>query len=132
MSGLLRRDDVTPGYTLFPREIFRRNEEDRRRRCRWHRRGDLTKYPAEKIRGTAGVVRELGLVLSPQSVKQVFHSALFEPFEVFLPGGDDGRCGLARLQTAEGIAAGQELDEALPVPIDGIEVAQRDGDLDPE
>src|SRR6266508_6071128 len=59
MSGLLQRDDLTPRYTLFPREIFRRDEEDRRRRCRGHRRGGLTKYPAEKIRGTAGVVREL-------------------------------------------------------------------------
>ena len=48
-----------PRYTLFPQEIFRRDEEDRRRRCRGHRRGGLTKYPAEKIRGTAGVVREL-------------------------------------------------------------------------
>src|SRR5512141_1179076 len=48
-----------PQFALFPREIFRRDEEDRRRRCRRHRRGGLTKYPAEKIRGTAGVVREL-------------------------------------------------------------------------
>src|SRR6266496_4974235 len=59
MNGLLRRYRVLPRYTLFPREIFRRDEEDRRRRCRGHRRGGLTKYPAEKIRGTAGVVREL-------------------------------------------------------------------------
>src|SRR6266536_4836053 len=59
MNGLLRRYCVLPRYTLFPREIFRRDEEDRRRRCRRHRRGGLTKYPAEKIRGTAGVVREL-------------------------------------------------------------------------
>src|SRR6266496_6802010 len=59
MSGLFRRDDVTPGYILFPREIFRRDEEDRRRRCWWHHRGGLTKCPAEKIRGTAGVVRGL-------------------------------------------------------------------------
>src|SRR6266508_3022520 len=59
MSGLLQRDDLSPRYTLFPREIFHRDEEDRRRRCRGHRRGGLTKYPAEKIRGTAGVVREL-------------------------------------------------------------------------
>src|SRR6266498_5663712 len=57
---------------LFPREIFRRDEEDQRRRPSpgirgtrrspasfSHRRGGLTKYPAEKIRGTAGVVREL-------------------------------------------------------------------------
>jgi len=59
MAGLLRPDGVKQGYTLFPREIFRRDEEDRRRRCRGHRRGGLTTYPAEKIRGTAGVVREL-------------------------------------------------------------------------
>src|SRR6266542_6490741 len=59
MNGLLRRCCVLPRYALFPREIFRRDEEDRRRRCRRHRRGGLTKYPAEKIRGTAGVVREL-------------------------------------------------------------------------
>src|SRR5712692_9592147 len=59
MNGLLRRYCALPRYTLFPREIFRRDEEDRRRRCRGHRRGGLTKYPAEKIRGTAGVVREL-------------------------------------------------------------------------
>src|SRR6266508_3842310 len=59
MNGLLRRYCVLPRYTLFPREIFRRDEEDRRRRCRGHRRGGLMKYPAEKIRGTAGVVREL-------------------------------------------------------------------------
>src|SRR6266581_3521834 len=72
MSGLFRRDDVTLRYTLFPREIFRRDEEDRRRRPSpgvrgterspasfSHRRGGLTKSPAEKIRGTAGVVREL-------------------------------------------------------------------------
>src|SRR6266542_7000693 len=59
MSGLLQQDGLTPRYTLFPREIFRRDEEDRRRRCRGHRRGGLTKCPAEKIRGTAGVVREL-------------------------------------------------------------------------
>ncbi len=57
---------------MFPREIFRRDEEDRRRRPSpglrgtrrspasfSHRRAGLTKYPAEKIRGTAGVVREL-------------------------------------------------------------------------
>src|SRR6266496_4895368 len=65
MSGLLRRDDGTPRYTLFPREIFRRDEEDRRRRCRGHRRGGLTKYPAERIRGTAGVVRELCGLANP-------------------------------------------------------------------
>src|SRR6266545_2300588 len=59
MKGLLHRDGMMPRNTLFPREIFRRDEEDRRRRCRGHRRGGLTKYPAEKIRGTAGVVREL-------------------------------------------------------------------------
>src|SRR2546428_159254 len=59
MNGLSRPYCVLPRYALFPREIFRRDEEDRRRRCRGHRRGGLTKYPAEKIRGTAGVVREL-------------------------------------------------------------------------
>src|SRR6266487_1438290 len=72
MNGLLRRYCVLPRYTLFPREIFRRDEEDRRRRCRRHRRGGLTTYPASiheqgargapwtpGIRGTAGVVREL-------------------------------------------------------------------------
>src|SRR6266496_4379944 len=59
MNGLQRRYYVLPRHTLFPREIFRRDEEDRRRRCRGHRRGGLTKYSAEKIRGTAGVVREL-------------------------------------------------------------------------
>src|SRR6266508_954094 len=85
MSYLLQWDDLMPTYTLFPREIFRRDEEDRRRRpsagargtrrspaglC--HRRGGLTKYPASVhrqgargapwtpgIRGTAEVVREL-------------------------------------------------------------------------
>src|SRR6266496_3467845 len=85
MSGILRRDEVAPRYILFPREIFRRDEEDRRGRpsaggrgtrrspaspC--HRRGGLTTYPASiheqgargapwtpGIRGTAGVVREL-------------------------------------------------------------------------
>src|SRR6266704_41212 len=57
--NVLRGYCVLPRYTLFPREIFRRDEEDRRRRCRGHRRGGLTTYPAEKIRGTAGVVREL-------------------------------------------------------------------------
>src|SRR6266496_2481897 len=85
MSDILRRDEVAPRYILFPREIFRRDEEDRRGRpsaggrgtrrspaspC--HRRGGLTKYPASireqgargapwtpGIRGTAGVVRGL-------------------------------------------------------------------------
>src|SRR6266581_7584355 len=57
--NVLRGYCVLPRYTLFPREIFRRDEEDQRRRCRGHRRGGLTTYPAEKIRGTAGVVREL-------------------------------------------------------------------------
>src|SRR5713101_3558683 len=70
MNGLLRRCSVLPRYALFPREIFRRDEEDRRRRCRGHRRGGLTKYPAEKIRGTAGVVRELcGLRLFQDTVE---------------------------------------------------------------
>src|SRR6266540_130811 len=77
MSGLFRHDVVTPRYSLFPREIFRRDEEDRRRRCRGHRRGGLTKYPAEKIRGTAGVVRELcGLGALNRSV--VFKSSILK------------------------------------------------------
>src|SRR6266571_6594730 len=81
MNGLLRRYCVLPRYTLFPREIFRRDEEDRRRRCRGHRRGGLTTYPAEKIRGTAGVVRGLrGLdatvrLLSRYSFLRNVHSA---------------------------------------------------------
>src|SRR6266536_3344593 len=69
---LRRRDDMAAENILFPREIFRRDEEDQRRRPSpgvrgtrrspasfSHRRGGLTKYPSEKIRGTAGVVREL-------------------------------------------------------------------------
>src|SRR5713101_7196333 len=83
MSGLLRRDDLMPRYTLFPREIFRRDEEDRRRRCRWHRRGGLTKYPAEKIRGTAGVVRELCGLARPECETQ---GALDEPARAGLAG----------------------------------------------
>src|SRR6266568_2162363 len=51
MNGLLRRYCILPRFTLFPREIFRRDEEDRRRRCRGHRRGGLTKYPAERSAG---------------------------------------------------------------------------------
>src|SRR6266542_5161258 len=85
MSDILRRDEVAPRYILFPREIFRRDDEDRRGRpspgvrgtgrslaSLSHRRGGLTKYPASiheqgargapwtpGIRGTAGVVRGL-------------------------------------------------------------------------
>ncbi len=79
---LLHRDDLTPRHTLFPREIFRRDEEDRRRRCRGHRRGGLTTYPAEKIRGTAGVVRELcGLARSERA--PVGFSALHHEEDLF-------------------------------------------------
>src|SRR6266536_1427260 len=89
MSGLFRRDDVTLRYILFPREIFRRDEEDRRRRCRGHRRGGLTKYPAEKIRGTAGVVRELcGLVERPGD-----RSVVLGPWSL-VPGPWSGDSGL--------------------------------------
>ncbi len=67
-EALFVADRLTPRFTLSPREIFRRDEEDRRRRCRGHRRGGLTKYPAEKIRGAAGVVRGLcGLGSAPGS-----------------------------------------------------------------
>src|SRR6266542_3617470 len=75
--------DGMPRYTLFPREIFRRDEEDRRRRCRGHRRGGLTKYPAEKIRGTAGVVRKLcglGSLTEPRRTEN-FAGTLFRRHE---------------------------------------------------
>src|SRR6266508_2442498 len=88
MSGVFHQDDLTPRYTLFPREIFRRDEEDRRRRCRWHRRGGLTKYPAEKIRGTAGVVRELcGLHVARACAGSAPHGAM---------ASDSAGCGLDR------------------------------------
>jgi len=45
-------------YTMSPREIFSRDKEARRRRCRAHRRGALTKYSRKKIRGAAEVVHE--------------------------------------------------------------------------
>src|SRR6266542_2863913 len=120
MKGLLRRYCVLPKYTLFPREIFRRDEEDRRQRCRRHRRGGLTKYPAEKIRGTAGVVRGLcglrqgkqRLAFGPDAL-EVARVQCQEPFSARSPSrsGDQGV-----VHSAAGNAQlGQALDGGLVV-----------------